>query len=94
MPKARHVVVTGGGRGIGAATAKRFKELGYRVTIMARTRNEIEPLADQIGAYAVRVDVGDPAGALVAELTGGRIRVSAGRANRFSNIAGDLAFPL
>jgi NAD(P)-dependent dehydrogenase (short-subunit alcohol dehydrogenase family) len=33
MPKARHVVVTGGGRGIGAATARRFKELGYRVTL-------------------------------------------------------------
>ena len=46
MPKAPHVVVTGGGRGIGAATARRFKKEGYRVTVMARTRNEIEALAD------------------------------------------------
>ena len=35
-----HAVVTGGGRGIGAETARRFKELGYRVTVMARTRND------------------------------------------------------
>jgi NAD(P)-dependent dehydrogenase (short-subunit alcohol dehydrogenase family) len=75
MPKARHVVVTGGGRGIGAATAKRFKELGYRVTIMARTRNEIEPLADQIGAYAVRVDVGDPASVEAAFMAAGPVDV-------------------
>ena len=40
---------------------RRFKAEGYRVTVMARTRNEIESLADEIGAYAVRVDVGDPA---------------------------------
>ena len=55
MPKAPHVVVTGGGRGIGAATARLFKEQGYRVTLMARSRNQIETLADEIGAYAVRV---------------------------------------
>jgi len=75
MPKARHVVVTGGGRGIGAATARRFKELGYRVTLMARTRNEIEPLADQIGAYAVRVDVGDPASVEAAFMAAGPVDV-------------------
>lgn len=75
MAKAKHVVVTGGGRGVGAATARRFKELGYRVTLMARTRNEIEPLADEIGAYAVRVDVGDPASVEAAFMAAGPVDV-------------------
>jgi len=75
MPKAPHVVVTGGGRGIGAATARLFKEKGYRVTIMARSRNQIESLADEIGAYAVRVDVGDPASVEAAFMAAGPVDV-------------------
>jgi 3-hydroxybutyrate dehydrogenase len=75
MPKAKHVVVTGGGRGVGAATSRRFKELGYRVTLMARTRGEIEPLADEIGAYSVRVDVGDPASVEAAFMAAGPVDV-------------------
>ncbi len=75
MAKARHVVVTGGGRGLGAATARRFKEQGYRVTIMARTRGEIESLADEIGAYAVRIDVGDPASVEAAFMAAGPVDV-------------------
>ena len=75
MAKAKHVVVTGGGRGIGAATARRFKAQGFRVTLMARTRNEIEPLADEIGAYAVRVDVGDPASVEAAFMAAGPVDV-------------------
>ena len=75
MPKAKHVVVTGGGRGIGAATARRFKSLGYRVTVMARNRSEIEPLADEIEAYAVRVDVGDPASVEAAFMAAGPVEV-------------------
>lgn len=75
MPKAPHAVVTGGGRGLGAATARRFKAEGYRVTVMARTRNEIETLADEIGAYAVRVDVGDPASVEAAFMAAGPVDV-------------------
>ncbi len=75
MPKAPHVVVTGGGRGIGAATARRFKSLGYRVTLMARNRSEIEQLADEIEAYAVRVDVGDPASVEAAFMAAGPVNV-------------------
>ena len=75
MPKAPHVVVTGGGRGIGAATARLFKDNGYRVTVMARSRNEIETLADEIGAYAVRVDVGDPASVEAAFMAAGPVDV-------------------
>ncbi len=45
----RHVVITGGGRGIGAEIARRFAALGDRVTILARTRDEVEKVADEIG---------------------------------------------
>lgn len=40
----RHIVVTGGGSGVGAATAKLFAEAGAEVTIMGRTE---ETLAKQ-----------------------------------------------
>lgn len=75
MVKAKHVVVTGGGRGIGEAVARRFKAQGLRVTLMARSRNEIEALADEIGAYAVRVDVGDPASVEAAFMAAGPVDV-------------------
>ena len=74
MPQ-RHVVVTGGGRGIGAATARRFKEIGDRVTIMARSRVEIERLADEIGAYSVRTDVSDPASVEAAFMAAGPVDI-------------------
>ncbi len=74
MPQ-RHVVVTGGGRGIGAATARRFKELGDRVTVMGRSRNEIERLADEIGAYSVRTDVSDPASVEAAFMAAGPVDI-------------------
>jgi len=73
MPKAPHCVVTGGGRGIGAAAARKFKELGYRVTVMGRTRTEIEELADSIQAYAVRINVGDPASVEAAFMAAGPV---------------------
>jgi 3-hydroxybutyrate dehydrogenase len=75
MAKAPHVVVTGGGRGIGAATARLYKDKGYRVTLMARSRNQIETLADEIGAYAVRVDVGDPASVEAAFMAAGPVDI-------------------
>ncbi len=75
MPKAPHAVVTGGGRGIGAAIARKFKSMGYRVTLMARTRTDIDKLADEIGAYAVRIDVGDPASVEAAFMAAGPVDV-------------------
>src|SRR5437867_1730256 len=47
----KRVVVTGGSRGIGAATADRFRAEGARVTVF-----DLEPAAD-----GVRVDVADAA---------------------------------
>ncbi|MEC7427000.1 MAG: 3-oxoacyl-ACP reductase FabG [Actinomycetota bacterium] len=49
MSETRTVVVTGGNRGIGLATAKRFAELGHRVAITAREPGHID---DEILAVA------------------------------------------
>jgi NAD(P)-dependent dehydrogenase (short-subunit alcohol dehydrogenase family) len=52
------VIVTGGGRGIGAAAARAMTAAGARVTVFARTHREIEELVRSGGAaLAVRGDV-------------------------------------
>jgi NAD(P)-dependent dehydrogenase (short-subunit alcohol dehydrogenase family) len=51
-------VVTGGGRGIGANIARALAEVGYDVTVAARTRAEIDAVAAEIGGSAVEMDVG------------------------------------
>jgi 3-oxoacyl-[acyl-carrier protein] reductase len=48
------VLVTGGNRGIGLATARAFAALGYRVAIASRSGQSVDP-----GLYAVQCDVGD-----------------------------------
>jgi NAD(P)-dependent dehydrogenase (short-subunit alcohol dehydrogenase family) len=40
--KDRHVIVTGGGTGVGAATAHAFKKAGAKVTILGRTQSTLE----------------------------------------------------
>ena len=61
----RGAVVTGGGRGIGAAVARSLAEHGARVVVAARSTSEIEAVATELrsgglDAWAVRVDVADP----------------------------------
>jgi NADP-dependent 3-hydroxy acid dehydrogenase YdfG len=55
------LVITGASTGIGAATARRAAEFGYRVTIAARSHDRLEELRDALGgdrqALAVRCDV-------------------------------------
>ena len=62
----RSAIVTGGGTGIGRATAKLFAELGAGVTLAGRkadalngVRNEIETAGG--AAYAVQTDLTEPA---------------------------------
>ncbi len=62
----RVALVTGGGRGIGAATARLLAEAGARVIVAARSAEEIEAVATEIRsgggrAEAVPCDVADAA---------------------------------
>jgi NADP-dependent 3-hydroxy acid dehydrogenase YdfG len=55
------LVITGASTGIGAATARRAAEFGYRVALAARSEDKLEALRDELGgderALAVRCDV-------------------------------------
>ena len=56
----KHAVVTGGGRGIGAAIADEMNRLGARITLMGRTESALRSKAEQLDrAAAVQVDVAD-----------------------------------
>lgn len=56
-----HAIVTGGGRGIGAAISSALVELGARVTVMGRDRAVLEKHAKSLGknAKAIACDVSD-----------------------------------
>ena len=66
MPEAlrgRGALVTGGGRGIGAATARALASAGARVVVSARTADQVEAIAQELR------DAGTDARALVADVT-------------------------
>jgi NAD(P)-dependent dehydrogenase (short-subunit alcohol dehydrogenase family) len=68
-------LVTGGGRGIGAAIARRLAADGARVAITGRTVAELESIAREIDGFAVRCDLTDRVATdrMVAEL--GRVDI-------------------
>ena len=56
----RHIVITGGSRGIGAAVVRRFAENGDRVWFLYEKNQEAaEAVARETGAQAIRCDVAD-----------------------------------
>ena len=60
----RGAVVTGGGRGIGAAVARALAEAGAQVVVAARTAGDVEKVAAALRerggrAHAVAYDVTD-----------------------------------
>ncbi|NVB81541.1 MAG: SDR family oxidoreductase [Kofleriaceae bacterium] len=65
-------LVTGGGRGIGAACAKALAQAGANVIVCGRTQAELEATAKEIGGTAIVCDVSDRAQAdkLVGSLPG------------------------
>src|SRR3954466_13098959 len=52
-------LVTGGGRGIGAGIARALAADGWEVAVGARSREQVEAVADEIGGEWVQVDVAD-----------------------------------
>ena len=54
------VVLTGGARGIGAASARRLAADGAAVVILDRLRDPGKAVADEIGGSLVEVDLADP----------------------------------
>ena len=66
-------LVTGGGRGIGAGIARELAAAGARVAVSARSRDEVEQVAREIGGLAVVADVSHAAAvdAMVADVASG-----------------------
>jgi hypothetical protein len=61
MPAERIAVVTGASSGIGAATARQLARAGFHVVAGARRSDRLEPLAEEVGATTLALDVTDPA---------------------------------
>ncbi len=56
-----HVLITGGSRGIGEAMAREFSAAGAKVSVAARSTNDLQSVAAAVGGIAFTVDLSDPA---------------------------------
>jgi len=45
----KHVLITGGSRGLGRALAIKFHQTGANVTVLGRTKNDLKSLVDELG---------------------------------------------
>lgn len=61
MADERVYLVTGGGTGIGAATARSLARAGHKVAVSGRRPEPLRLVAEETGALPVPSDVGDPA---------------------------------
>ncbi len=52
--------VTGGGRGVGANVARELAAAGMEVVVAARSTEQVEAVADEIGGRALELDVASP----------------------------------
>jgi NAD(P)-dependent dehydrogenase (short-subunit alcohol dehydrogenase family) len=56
----RKILITGGGSGIGAATARRFAKEGARVAILGLEPEAVDAVAAETGGEAIAVNLTDP----------------------------------
>lgn len=56
-------LITGGGTGIGAASAKTLRDAGWNVVICGRRTEQLEAVAEATGAIALQSDIADEAAA-------------------------------
>ena len=54
-------LVTGGGRGIGAGIARALAGDGWDVWVAARSRDQVDAIAEEIGGHSLELDVTDDA---------------------------------
>jgi NAD(P)-dependent dehydrogenase (short-subunit alcohol dehydrogenase family) len=60
MPSDRGIAfITGGGRGIGASIARELAADGWSIVVGARTRDQIEDVAEEVGGRAIELEVTD-----------------------------------
>lgn len=66
-------LVTGGGRGIGAGIARALAKDGWDVVVAARSRGQVEEVAEEIGGRWLEMDVADPSSVTEALAQAGEI---------------------
>ena len=59
----RRVLITGAARGIGAAIAERFAAEGAKLALLDREGDQCRATAERLGAFAIDIDLADPASA-------------------------------
>jgi 3-oxoacyl-[acyl-carrier protein] reductase len=55
--ESQFVLITGGGRGIGAHIARELAGAGAKIAVSARSKDEVEAVAEEVGGVAIVADV-------------------------------------
>ncbi len=81
----KHVLITGASRGVGAALADAFAATGARLTLVARSADQLQEVAARTGGDVLVADLADP-----AQVDGliGRVEAASGPVDVLVNNAG------